>query len=321
MKYFLLAAVMLTSFLTVLAVYVVLFAKRTFIQERLGRYPQDLDLEPKESDKPVLGTEGVTSVIDAILKSKIIQTRNLRIQNELDKARIQIKPTEYMILSALAMLVMGLFLALLTESLILGLLGLLLGYFLPGLFLEYSKRKIAQRINDQLPDVLAIISNGLRAGLSFSQSIIKSIKEIKEPLATDFRKLVHDTVLGKDLTEALDELAVRAGDEDIDMLVAAITIHRQVGGNLAEILDILAETVRERVKIKGDIRRLTVQSKMSAAIVGAIPILILMIMYALNRDFVMPLFTTLPGLLMLGVALGMQVIGIFIIIKIINTKI
>lgn len=321
MKYVVLAAVMLTSFLTVLAVYVVLFARRTFILERLERYPQDFDLETAENANRVRETEGERSAIDLILRSNMIQSRFLHIQNELDKARIQIKPAEYVVFSALGMLVVGLFLALLTENLFLGIVGLGIGYLLPGLFLEYSKRKISQRINDQLPDVLAIISNGLRAGLSFSQSIIKSIKEIKEPLATDFRKLVHDTVLGKDLTEALDELALRAGDEDIDMLVAAITIHRQVGGNLAEILDILAETVRERVKIKGDIRRLTVQSKMSAAIVGAIPILILLIMYALNRDFVMPLFTTLPGLLMLGVALGMQIIGIFIIVKIINTKI
>ena len=121
--------------------------------------------------------------------------------------------------------------------------------------------------------------------------------------------------------EALKDFAERTADDDVEILVTAVLIQRQVGGNLSEILDTISNTIRERVKLKGDIRTMTAQSKLSALIVGAIPFFIVFILYAMNRDFMMPLFTTLLGNILLGIALVMQAIGIFILVKLLDLKV
>lgn len=322
MIYPLFLLIFVSSFVSMMAIYSVLLKKRHVIMERLERYSRKYDASVIElKDKKTLPDEEKSGLIKIIDRLFPADKYVANIQVKLTKARLQVKPEEFIVILLVVMFVMGLLFYGLFGSLILAFLGLGIGYRLPFLYLGRTRKKIARGINDQLPDVLTLISNGLRAGLSFSQSIVKSINDIKEPLASDFKKLVHDTVLGKDLDEALEELAQKADDEDVDMFITSISINRQVGGNLAEVLDTLAETVRERVKLKGDVRRMIVQSKMSAGIIGAIPFVIFLIMFALNRQFIEPLYTTFPGYLMLGAALFMQSVGVFIIIKIINTKI
>jgi tight adherence protein B len=165
------------------------------------------------------------------------------------------------------------------------------------------------------------LANGLRAGLSFNQAMMIAGKEMDNPIAEDLNRVVHENVLGKEMEEALKDFAERTADDDVEILVTAILIQRQVGGNLSEILDIISNTIRERVKLKGDIRTMTAQAKLSAVIIGLIPPVIVGILYLLNREFMMPLFTTLAGNLMLGFAVLMQAIGIFVLVKILDLKV
>lgn len=324
LEYVFLVLVAISVFLVMLSLGSIIGGKRRHVKERLNRYTSKYDGTPAvEEDIPVKAVKEVRKGLLMRVSSRLFPEArfNAKAREIIMKARLKINIEELKMILLASTLVTGAVITLLTWNPFLGILGGFLGYRIPFIYAGLKRRSISKKINEQLPEVLTLISNGLRAGLSFSQSIVKSIDDIREPLHSDFSKLVHDTVLGKDLGEALDELAEKADDEDVDMFVTSISINRQVGGNLSEILDTLAHTVRERVKLKGDIKRLTVQSQMSAIVVGMIPLGIFMIIFTLNRDFIEPLYTTPPGYVMLGIAGVMEAIGVFWIITILNKKI
>lgn len=183
-----------------------------------------------------------------------------------------------------------------------------------------TKTSRGKKMNNQLPEALAILSNGLRAGLSFTQSMLIAGKEMEDPIAYEFNKIVRDNSLGKPIDEALSDFSKKTDDEDIDIFITAILIQRQVGGNLSEILDVIASTIRDRIKLRGDIKTITSQSKMSAVVVGSIPLVIAIVLNAINPEFIQPLFTTFIGNIMIGIVLFMQVIGILALVKIIKVK-
>ncbi|HHX77511.1 MAG TPA: secretion system protein, partial [Firmicutes bacterium] len=163
-----------------------------------------------------------------------------------------------------------------------------------------------------------IIANGLRAGYSFPQAMDVVAREMEPPIAEEFNRVIRDNRLGKTMEEALKELTERNDNEDLDMIVTALLIQRQVGGNLAEILDKIENTIRERVRIKGEIKTLTAQQRMSAAIIVLLPFAVTGIIYLMNPDYIMTLFRQPLGLIMVAVALVFQSLGIFMIRKIVN---
>lgn len=208
---------------------------------------------------------------------------------------------------------------------------LLVSKNLPGSFLAglsalialklYVKVRVNKRekaFTSQLNDALSIMSNSLRAGYSFLQSVNSVSREMPDPIACEFRRLLKELSLGQDTETALRNLTKRMESEDLELIVRAILIQKETGGNLAEILDTISTTIRDRVKIQGEIRTLTAQGRLSGAIVSIMPFFLIGIMYLINPSYISVLFTSSIGRFMLGFAAINEIIGILLIRKIVR---
>ena len=282
---------------------------------------QEKTYESKEETVKMKRGGGKSNLIQLIGKlmplDKYLEDKKLLII----KARLLIKPEEFLSISIIAAIVAMMLMHLIFSNVLLDLVAMVIGFKLPLIYVRRIKKKRSDKLGDQLPDALNIISNGLRAGLSFVQAIMVAGKEMDAPIADDFKKIIRDNLLGKELEDSLTEFAEKEDNENIEMLVSAILIQRQVGGNLSEILDNISATIRDRIKLRGDIKTMTAQSKMSAGIIAAIPAMIILALNVLNKGFMEPLFTTLIGNIILGIAVAMQVTGILVIVKLLNVKV
>lgn len=320
MKYLVLLAVFITVTLVVVGIYLLFFGKASQIKSRMDKIKSsDVEKFSEEQNK------GSDSTRNEIFLSKLSQVGFLgRIYNKnketLTKAHLPIKPEELFGFSVLLSGSVGTVLYLFNVQLLILIPTVIVLYMVPGIVVRILKTRRGKKLNNQLPEALSILSNGLRAGLSFTQSMLIAGKEMEDPIAYEFNKIVRDNSLGKPIDEALSDFSNRTEDEDIDIFVTAILIQRQVGGNLSEILDVLATTIRDRIKLRGDIKTITAQSKMSAVVVGSIPLALTLILNLINPEFMKPLFTTLLGTIIIIVVITLQLIGSLILIKIIKVK-
>jgi tight adherence protein B len=171
---------------------------------------------------------------------------------------------------------------------------------------------------DQLADTLAVLASSLRAGYSFLQALDTVSKEIGEPSAHEFQRVVAEIRLGRPVDDALAAMAVRINSDDMKWAVIAINVQRQVGGNLAEVLDIVANTVRERAYIRRQVRVLSAEGRVSVAILASLPVVILMYMAIVRRDYVSILFTRVPGIVMLVAGGCLLALGVWVMSRIVK---
>jgi tight adherence protein B len=243
-----------------------------------------------------------------------------RVQRDLARADLRLRVAEYYYIRIGLALGLAAVLLLLRDPLS-ALVGGLLGYFLPRMWVG---RRIGSRLNafnKQLPDTITLLSNSLRAGSSFLQSIELVSRETPPPMGSEMGRVVREVNLGLSMEEALSNMVRRIKSDDLDLMVTAIGVQQQVGGNLAEILDTIAFTIRERVRIKGEIRTLTAQGRYSGYLVAFLPIAIMITLNFINPEFMQPLFTELIGQILLVVGGIMMSIGFFAIRKITDIKV
>ncbi len=197
-----------------------------------------------------------------------------------------------------------------------GLAAGFIGYMLPAQWLSGKKKKRMERIVTQLVDLLGMVSNSLKSGYGLMQSFEFASKQIPDPLGLEIRRMLRESTLGMSAEQALAALGERLQSSDLDMVLTAINVQRAVGGNLAEILDKVAHTMRERERIRGEISTLTAQQKMTGIVIGGLPIFMFGIFMLLNPDYMSLLFTTMTGrLLMVGSGV-METMGYFSIKRI-----
>jgi len=243
-----------------------------------------------------------------------------RVQRDLARADLRLRVAEYYYIRIGLSLGLAAVLLLLRDPLS-AVVGALLGYFLPRMWVG---RRIGSRLNafnKQLPDTIVLLSNSLRAGSSFLQSIELVSRESPAPMGPEMGRVVREVNLGLSMEEALSNLVRRIKSDDLDLMVTAIGVQQQVGGNLAEILDTIAFTIRERVRIKGEIRTLTAQGRYSGYLVAFLPIGIMITLNLINPEFMQPLFTETIGQILLVVGGIMMAIGFFAIQKITDIKV
>src|SRR5665811_881539 len=161
--------------------------------------------------------------------------------------------------------------------------------------------------NKQLPDTITLLANALRAGSSFLQAIELVVRESRPPISTEFQRVIREVNLGLPFEQALENMVRRVESEDLDLMATAISIQYQVGGNLAEILDSIAYTIRERVRIKGEIRTLTAQQRMSGYVVALLPIALVGFLTVIAPNFMAPMLD--PEVNIGGIPTGMILIG------------
>ena len=245
-----------------------------------------------------------------------------RIARRLDLAGSELKASEWLLIHA-GCIVVAMLLGMVVGggNLIVGLVFAAFGVLLPWMYLGFRRSRRVKAFNAALPDILQLMAGSLQAGLSLPQSVDTIVREGTEPVATEFRRVLVETRLGVDLEDALDGVATRFDSKDFAWVVMAIKIQRQVGGNLAELLNTVAGTMREREYMRRQVAALAAEGKLSAFVLGGLPPAFLVYLLLINRDYVMPLFTTPLGLLMLGGAALMLSVGAFWMSRLVKVEV
>jgi tight adherence protein B len=290
---------------------------KSSMDDRINKY---LEEDKKAEDKESKG-----ALTDWVNKRVEKSSFGDRISRDLARADLKFKPGEYMALYVIAVIGGALIAFLLGGRLLLSAaIGAVIGAFLPRMYVKNQQSKRLTRFNDQLPDMLNLMVNGLRAGFSTLQAMEAVSKELPAPICDEFRRVVQEMQLGIPMEKALANLLRRIPSQDLDFLVTAINVQREVGGNLAEIMDVISYTIRERVRIKGDIRALTAQAMYSGRALALMPIGLLCILWFLNRSYVMEFFNK-DNLLCGGIALGgagmLIAVGYFVMTRIANVEV
>jgi len=208
-----------------------------------------------------------------------------------------------------------------SQSFFAGLLFGVFGFFTPRFFISYLRKKRYQQFEAQLVDGLLVLSNALRSGMNLVQAIETLEQEMEAPISQEFGLVIRENRLGVNIEEALENLAKRIPSEDLSLLVTSINIVHGMGGNLMEIFDSMAEVLRERNKLKGKTDALTSQGKLQGIIVGLMPTVIGVIMYFMDPAAMQRMFTSAIGIVSIGVMLGLQITGFFILKKITTIRV
>ncbi len=289
------------------------------VMERMGRFATREDfLTVGEGSNDRHEPNKIAQGIEDLVKGGSLATRAAAL---LARADVRLTVGEYLLLrfgTAAAGFALGfVVLARIAPELgaVLGIVTGLIGYAVPYLYLSFQARRRQKKFIGQLSDTITLMANSLRAGYSLLQTMEMVSRESQDPMATEFRRVVREVGLGISNQEAMANLLRRVPSDDLDLLVTAINIQHEVGGNLAQILTTIGHTIRERVRIKGEIGVLTAQVSMSGYIVTALPVVLAGIIFFLNPSYMLGIFVWPYICLPIG-SLVMIVIGFFIMRKI-----
>ena len=192
-----------------------------------------------------------------------------------------------------------------------------IGYF----YINYRSRKRLDSFQKQLSDCLTLVANSLRAGFSFLQTMEIVSREMDPPMSREFERVMRDTRLGKTMEDALRNMDARVGSPDFSLVVTAVLIQQQIGGNLASVLDTIRDTIIERVRIRREISTLTAQGRASGVILTCIPVVLSVLFYIISPEYMAPLLHTDIGHMLIGIAVAAVIIGFIIIRKIVDIKV
>lgn len=308
----------LAVILLLVGVVITARSERVLVEQRIGKY---LDAETIE-DSRRRGEKA--SPIGDWVNSKL-EKSNMGggIARELARADLKLKPGEYIA----SQVIFGIGLSFIFWYLndrgssipVFSVIGFIIGMMIPRFYVKQQQAKRLVRFNDQLADMLNLMVNGLRAGYSIMQAMEAVSKEMPPPICDEFRRVVQEMQIGISMEIAMDNLLRRIPSEDLDLVVTAINVQREVGGNLAEILDTISYTIRERVRIKGEIRVLTTQVMYSGRFLAMMPLIISLALWFLNRPYMMEFFnpaTRIPGLISLSIGGAMIMAGYFVMTRI-----
>jgi tight adherence protein B len=293
--------------------------KRARLQKRLSEallhsaHTEDVDV--------VLARNELMSEIPWMNRTLISMQSAVQLKRVLDQADLHITPTRLLMFSLMAGLLGALAASVLTVFVPLMLLTGLITASLPFLHVWWKRKKRFDAFLEHLPDALDLMSRALSAGHAFSESLQMVSMEMPEPIATEFRKAYEEQNLGLSLKLALENLTQRMPLLDLKICVTAIMIQRETGGNLAEILEKVAYTIRERFRILGDLKTLTTSSRLSAWLLCALPIFVAMAVTYLNPEYMSVLWKDPRGHYLIAVAIFMQIMGMLIVRKILQIKI
>jgi len=325
----------------VLVVGIVIFAlrgRRGDVTDRLDRFAgrgEEAPAAEAGAKKKGKGTTALTESVD-----KAIAGRGFagKMQRDLAQANLKFTVAEFIGLRVIAAIVGGVIgyvievIRQFGAAIVLIVVGALIGYFVPAIYMRQTKNRRIRAFNNQLGDTITLLANSLRSGYSLLQSMEMVSRESPPPVSEEFRRVVQEVGLGLSTQDALANLLRRVPSDDLDLMITAINIQHEVGGNLAQILDTIGHTIRERVRIKGEIRTLVAQQRISGYVVAALPIVLAVILTFLTPTFMAPLFTVgLPpfiaesgkeGWICMPICAGiLMLVGFVIIQRIVNIEV
>ncbi len=243
---------------------------------------------------------------------------------ELERADLSLRPGEYFMMRLLLAFMAGAVVALIGRNAVAVVAAIPLGamvYMLPAQWVKFRTRRRLRKINGQLVETITLIMNGVRAGFAFAQSVDVAAKRVGPPMSAELNRLLLDVNLGGSMEEALSAMNERIGSDDVDMLVTAILIQRNSGGNLAEILESIGETIQDRERIYGEIKTLTSSQRLTGWILSLWPAALALMFFAIVPSVMSLLWTTSAGLVLMGIWITLNVLGIFSIRRILDIDI
>ena len=245
--------------------------------------------------------------------------RGNSIDDALDRAGIIMRAGEFV-----AVVVGVAIVAALLLGLLMGPVGVALGVFVPTLgapaFLRFMAKRRNRKFGDQLSDTLMLMSGSLRSGFGVAQAVDSVAQEMDAPIGVEFQRAILEMRLGRDIESALEGIAHRMDNEDFGWVVDAMRIHRQVGGDLAQILDQVSETIRARNRLRRQIAALTAEGRMSGIVLGALPVVMALVLWTSNEEYLKPLFTRTGGQIMLAFGIGLLVTGALWLKKLVDVE-
>lgn len=287
---------------------------------------------PVEIEEAVEVAGNRTDMADRLDKAIAGRGFSGRIRQRIAEADLKLRVTEYIGLQFVCALVgVGVAFFFFRGSIIFMALGAIIGLRVPRIYATNTAASRLRKFDNQLSDTLNLWVNSLRSGYSVLQGMEAIATELAPPVSKEFERVVQEVRLGLTLSQALNNLYRRVPSEDLDLVNTAINIQREVGGNLAEILDIISFTIRERVRIKGEIRTLTAQQRASGWIISLLPVALAGVLYLINPEYISELFikerpwivtNVFPcGWLILGITAIMIFIGLQAIRKIVDIEV
>ena len=302
--------------LLIIGVIVSITSERSLVEERLGRFLEDERPEPE--------AEGGSSIITEWLNRRVARSSaGDRVARELARADLKFKVAEYYALVFMSTVVVGLIAYIIQPNIVSAIIGAVIGFFLPRFYVKRQQTVRLNKFNDQLGDMLNLMVNGLRAGYSTMQAMEAISRELPAPISDEFHRVVQEMQIGITMEKALENLLRRIPSEDLDFVVTAINVQREVGGNLSEILDTISFTIRERVRIKGEIRVMTAQVRSSGLVLSLIPVFLTLALWFISPEYIGSFFDRGPfcGWLAVGTIIVMILSGYFVMMKIADIEV
>jgi len=287
------------------------------IEERLDLYSGRGGAEEKDTG-PSKKRRSAMDGLDAAMARRGFAA-NMRI--DLARADLKLRVAEFLVITVLIAVLFVLLGRLLFGSPLLAAVSGIFGFFAPRFYVGMRKRKRLNAFNDQLGDTITLLANSLRSGYSIVQSMDTVANQLSDPMASEFHRVTQEIGLGLHYEQALNNMLRRVPSDDLDLMITAINIQGKVGGNLAEILDTIGHTIRERIRIKGEIRALTAQQMISGYVLTFLPVGLGLVLYLINKTYMSLLFSDPCGWIMVGVSAIMIAIGFVIIRKIVNIEV
>jgi tight adherence protein B len=289
-------------------------ASEEAIEERLDRYGVQAIEEEGKRRKGRSAVDGLEDMMER-------RGFAANIRDDLARADLKLRTSEFMGLTLLSVVLFFLLATLIFGTPLIGLLFGVLGFFVPRIYVNIRKGRRLNQFNDQLGDTITLLANSLRSGFSIVQSMETVAQQLPDPIAGEFHRVTQEIGLGLHYEEALNNMLRRVPSDDLDLMITAINIQGKVGGNLAEILDTIGHTIRERIRIKGEIRVLTAQQMISGYILTGLPVVLGLVLYLINKTYIGRMFEDPCGWIMLGVAVLMLFMGFMIIRKIVDIEV
>ena len=307
--------------LLIIGAIVAVTSESSLVEERLGRY---LDEERPDREE----ASGRSIITEWLNRRVASSSRGDRVARELARADLKFKVAEYYALIFMSAVVMAFLAWLIQPHIASVVIGGIIGLFIPRFYVKRQQTVRLNKFNDQLSDMLSLMVNGLRAGYSTMQALEAVSRELPTPLSDEFRRVVQEMQIGIPMEKALDNLLRRIPSEDLDFVITAVNVQREVGGNLSEILDTISFTIRERVRIKGEIRVMTATVRTSATVLSLIPVFLAAALWFVSPEYIGTFFdesANLPqplcGIIAVVTIVGMIAAGYFVMMKIADIEV
>jgi tight adherence protein B len=321
--------VALCGFAAILLVFLLLFgpgwrSARPYraLRQRLSPYSLTAAIADERTRPTAFGSSEWAGRATAMAET-LVRRGNLEeaFLDRLEAAGLNMRVAEFVLISLGSAFIPPLLVLILTQNFLLAALVVLLGTVGPFLYLAVMASRRQAKFDEQLPSTLQLVAGALQAGHSLQQAVDTVVHEAADPIATEFQRVLTEARLGRPLEEAFEAMAKRTKSLDFEWTVMAIRLQRQVGGNLAEVLSTVSQTIRDRYTLKRQIKALSAEGRLSSVILSVLPVLLFAGLLLLNPVFLRPLYTTTVGIMMMAGAAVLMILGVFWLKKITEIKV